>query len=210
MKKMLAVAVVSMVALTAQAGIEANFVMTGQGAVEAGGPMFNIYELQVTTDTDWTNSRLDIALSAGSFGNHAFQNEDGAPPLAALFGSFPELANDSFFQTPSGSAASTADLTFPQAAPSGDTVVGLSWFDTEDTGAGTHTLMQLAISTDAVGTIAGKNYDLDTAGVGVDVGMVGDVGGSWSVVGGEVVWVPEPATIGLLVLGGVALLKRRS
>ena len=70
MKKMLAVAVVSMVALTAQAGIEANFVMTGTGQID--GNDFNIYAVQVTTDTDWTNSRLEMSLSAGSFGNHSF------------------------------------------------------------------------------------------------------------------------------------------
>ena len=211
MKKMFAVAVVSMMALTAQAGIEADFVLTGQGSID--GNSFNVYAVQVTTDTDWTNSRLEISLAAGSFGNHSFGSD--APPSPALLAAFPELANDSYLQTPDGSAASTAGSpVFPATAPMGDTEVAVSWFDTADTGAGTHTIAQLAISMDAVGTIVGKHYDLETAGVGVDIGLVEGVFGWWeigigTIQGGEIAWFPEPATLSLLALGIVVLFRHK-
>ena len=206
MKKMLAVAVVSMMALTAQAGIEADFVLTGQGSID--GNTFNIYVLQVTTDTDWTNSLLEVSLSAGSFGNHAFGSK--APPIPALLAAFPELGNDTYLQTPDGQAPSTAGTpVFPSASPKGDTKIAVSWFDTTDTGAGTHTIAQLAITMDAVGTISGRNYDIETAGVGVDIGFVAGIAGQWPLVGGEIGFFPEPATLGLLALGGLVLLRHK-
>ena len=226
MKKVLAIAVVSITALTAQAGITTTFVKTYVGAVEEGGEMFNIYEMQVTTDTDWTNSRLEIALSAGSFGNHALGSH--FPPPIIEFPPGPELANDSYLQTPTGySPAIGGTLIFPMAVPKGDTEVAVSWYDVVDTGAGTHTIAQLALSKDAVGTVVAKSYDISVAGRGCQVGDCGpEVFGRW-VIGpdpsaepyigaayldlapGEFHWVPEPATGSLLLLGGLSFLVRR-
>ena len=210
MKKVLAVAVVSMAALTAQAGIEADFVLVGQGPMEPGGEIFNIHELRVTTDTDWTNSRLEIRLSVGSFGNHARQNADGAPPLAASLGTYPELANDSYLQTPDGRRANIAGPpVFPQAAPSGDTEIAISWFDTADTGAGTFTIAQIALTKDAWGTVEGRNYDIETAGVGVDIGVIEGVPIFWSLVDGHIFILPEPAALSLLAVGAAVMLKNK-
>ena len=218
MKRTLAVAVVSMMALTVQ-GIETDFVLVGQGAVEVPGPLFNMYEMQLTTNTDWTNSRLDVVLTAGLFGNNPFG--DIFVPGPYFIPEFLELANDTYVATPD-------DLPDPllPSKPStagsvvfGDTEIGISWFDTNNTGPFTGArIAQIALSQDAVGTVSGKSYDIDSQGVGVDIGVQDGVQGYWTIgpdethpglEAGHFHWVPEPATLSLFAVGAVLLRHRR-
>lgn len=78
-----------------------------------------------------------------------------------------------------------------------------SWYDSADTGSGTFKVARITMSTDAeLGGLPwdlssvpiGRSYDKETAGVGVPF-----YSPNW----------PEPATLAMMSLGGVALLRRR-
>ena len=94
----------------------------------------------------------------------------------------------------------------PSAALKGDTEIAFSWFVMVDTGAGTHTISQTALSTDAQGTVGGMNYDIETAGMGVDIGGIDGVASCWAVVDGHIRNdIPEPATLNSLAIGAILI-----
>ena len=214
MKKLLAVAVASMMATTVQADIQTDLVFVREGVMEPGGEMFNIWHMQVTTNTDWFFSHLTISLTTGSFGKHEFGGY--FPPNPGLVDLFPELVNDTYIQNPAGGtphlATAVGATLFPTAFPSGDTEVHLGWRDTTNTGSGTFTIGQFALSADASGTVTGHSWDTETIGAGRPLGYrlgMPDLPGQWNVVEGEFIWTPEPATLSLLALGGLVLRHKR-
>ena len=213
MKKVLAVAVVSMVALTARAAITTQLIRidldgdpTDAPVTLSDGAQYYLCAMRVTTDTDWTNSRLDMELTSGSFYNHPFGGNGPATPNVVAV--HPDLKADTHV------SSSIPDLEEPisglnlDASKAGvtmftDTEIHVSWFDTQDGGPVTGaTIARIALSLDASGTIAGKSYDVGTAGQGVPFEGV--------FVGGPPCQPPEPAALSLLALGSLALLRRRS
>ena len=150
--------VLAAVTSTVSAAISTDFVLIGRPQME--GVTYNIYEMRVTTDTDWTNSRLDLTLSAGRIGQHSLGGY--APPSPSLVTLAPDVAYDSYVRGSSGNLSGTAGEVVMT-----DRRIGISWYDTADSGPGTHTLARIALSRDAVGQAAGKTYDIETAGVGV-------------------------------------------
>ena len=210
MKKMLVAAVVSMTALTAQGAIETTFNRIAAGLWMEGNT-YNVYSINVTTDTDWTATRLVINLSAGSFGNHS-RGTNSVPTTVYVSDPYPDRVSDTYLQTPDGAPPSFAGApaVFPDAVPNGDTQIDIGWFDIMDTGPGTHTLGQFALTPDARGTVAGRSYDLETQGVGVDIGIQDGTAGLWTIGNGAFHWVvPEPATGSLLAIGTFVLIRRR-
>jgi hypothetical protein len=199
MKEILAVAVVLIAALTAQADTTTGFVLLGQGAVADGGPMFNIHEMRVTTSGDWTNSRLDLVLTAGSIGHNAFGSNYAPDPNLIVV--FPELANDTYVATPDDLPDPRAPSTPGTAGPvvMTATEIHMSWYDLQGTGAldGAR-IAQITLSTDAWGTLTGASY-----GIGVGWGEHFE----YTIINGRI--VPEPAVGSLLLLGGLSFLHRR-
>ena len=213
MKKVLMTSVVVLtMALTAQGMIETSFDLIWENAMMEG-TAYNVFAIDVTTDTDWTSSRLEIALSAGSFGSSSFAFSSWCPLPPDVIPLIPISPYDSYVQTPDGLCPNTAgSVVFP--ANPGDTEVAITWFDTEDTGPGAQKIGQLALSLDAEGTVSGTSYDIETAGVGVDVGVRDGAAGYWTigpdrarpnVEPGHFHWIPEPATLSLLAFGVVLL-----
>ncbi len=179
--------------------------------VEIDSTAYNVYEMIVTPTYDWTNSVLEITLTTGEFYNHA-QGSDWEPnPL--LFGIFPDVEWDTYAATPSGEsvpAAFTVDSQFGQNPatsdpPMGNTVIKAGWFDFGITGPGTLKVARLTLSSDAEGTIGGRSFN---ANPDDPIPDMGSFYGLYTITGGHI--VPEPATLSLLALGGVAVLRRRS
>ncbi len=154
----------------------------------------DVYDLIITTDTDWTNSRLDMVLTQGSFYQDSFG--DDRPPNPAFFSIAPTLEFDTYF-----AGADRADTNFagqvgtPQRTIT-DTVLGISWFDNNlNIGAGTFQIARITVTQDAVGSFTGKSFSLENAGLGQSFS------GSLP--------IPEPASLALMMVGGMMLLKRQ-
>ena len=133
-------------------------------AVDIDQTTYNVWDMAFVTDSDWTNSRLDLALTSGSL----YQDPRGGDtePAPAHVAMFPELEWDTYVTGPT-SAASTLASTLD------DNEIGATWFDVVTSEAGTFVLARMTLSTDANGTFTGKSYNIDTAGVGVEfVGTV--------------------------------------
>ena len=129
-------------------------------SVEIDSVPYHVWEMRVAVQADWTNTRLDLTLTEGSMYQHPWGDEH--PPHEAFVAAFPELGYDTYVQTATGEWAGAAgDVVMT------DTAIGISWFDTADSGAGTLKIGQVTLSADAAGRATGKSYELRTAGVGV-------------------------------------------
>jgi len=175
----------------------------------SGAPTgFQTYDLVATTGSDWTQSQCLTNLTSGSF----YQDTWGSnvSPTHMFVGAFPTLAFDTFGSSP-GSFPQAGDLVpsdnlasdFPghgASASCSATLIDLTWYDTEASGAGTFTTMRMTVSTAAAGTFLIKVSDLDNPGFVVFEGAIAD---------GVVSIIPEPATMTLLVLGGIGMIARK-
>ena len=176
--------------------------------VDIDGSLFNVWEMQVTTTTDWTNARLDVNLTVGNL----YASPFGATqePTASLKAALDDLEYDTWLTVPGGGGVDqvpmvqAGDIIMPTSTGQ-QTQIGASWGNTETTDIGTFSIAQITVSANdpAGGTIEGRVFDVDSAGVGVDIN---DQTGPWRSEGGAI--VPEPATLCLLALG-LPLLRRR-
>ena len=180
----------------AHASIQTEFVMTAQPEIQ--GLVYNVWEMKVTTDTDWTNSRLDVALTQGGMYQSGFDPFASWRCWVFAFPPGPEIIFDTYVDVP-GECPVRPSLAGAQVMT--DTEIGLSWFDTRDTGSGTFLIAQITLTEDAKGAISGTSYDIDTAGVGVPIERL------WIDRG---VIVPEPAILILLAVGAPLLRRAHS
>ncbi len=144
---------------------------------------------------DWTSAAMVIDLTSGS----AYQT-DGAgadgPPSSFVIGLVPAVEFDTYVgiidDGSAGIAGGAGDLgggPLSMNAPQ----ISVSWYNNSTDDTGIVKIGNVSLSTDAQGT-----WSILSAGVTVS-GIVGD---------GYMV-IPEPASLGLLGIGGLALIRRR-
>ena len=163
MKPYILALLLSIIAANAGATVITDFVPVDVGDASGVPIGFTVYEMVVTTDSDWTNERLDLSLTSGTL----YQDPLGGytAPNPALFEYAPSLEWDTFASAP-GNPSRLASLVGLLVID--DTHFQASWFDCATSEApGTFTLGQITLSNDAQGTLTGKTFDIDTAGVGV-------------------------------------------
>tara|TARA_R110002111_G_scaffold95747_1_gene147880 strand:+ start:266 stop:856 length:591 start_codon:yes stop_codon:yes gene_type:complete len=146
---------------------------------------------------DWTGAVLRVDLTSGSF----YQNGSGgnAAPSSAFIGFVPELEFDTYVgiidDSSAGIAGGAGDLgggALSLDAPQ----FSATWFNTATDNTGAALVANLTLTPDAAGT-----WELITSFAG------GQLRSSGVVEGGAL--VPEPATLALMGLGGIAALRRR-
>ncbi len=209
-----AVSALGVMAGAAHAGIETTFVHVN--TVEIDTTAYNVYDMIVTPTVDWEYGGLEITLTTGEFYNHAVLGRD-TQPAAALFASYAALEWDTYATTPFGESVPPTfvaasqfgqspgdpDGVPPTPAPS-NTFIKARWFDTGNTGPGTFKVARLTLSSDAEGTIGGVSINHNPG----DMDDFVYFDGLYTITGGHI--VPEPATLSLVTLGGLAVLRRRS
>ncbi len=137
-----------------------RFEFVGSRTIDAVA--YNVYDVMVATDADWTNCRLETNLTAGSLYQSALGND--VEPNPAIVAAFPDLEWDTYAAVPGG---------YPRLAGfAGEMVMDAdafvaSWFDSAETGPGTYRVARLTLSDDAEGKITGRSYNAVTAGYGV-------------------------------------------
>jgi len=205
--------VLGVLAGSAHAGIATTFVHVN--IVEIDSTFYNVYDMMVTVEDDWVVSRLNITLTSGHFYNDEFAVD--TEPYWIFFSMVPELEWDTYAAAPSGQPvlpSFTPGSQFGQndgsyltnpAIPPGNTVIAAGWFDTVNTGPGTHKVARLTLSADASGDITGKTYD---ANPGSPEPEFASFDGMYTIIGGHI--VPEPATLALLALAPLAMMRRRA
>ena len=169
------------------------------------GTVTNQMFVQPSDGLDWTNSEMLINLTVGSVYNATNAVAADGNPNPAFFttmgfrnGAFDTFVTGGGFDPAVVSGASTLLGGPGGAAKFGSDGVDLAWGDLQENDFGNTFVGQFTLSADAVGTYTG---------VSIQTGAVVE-SFSGSVVGGVLV-VPEPASLGLVGLGGLALLRRR-
>jgi len=149
---------------------------------------------------DWTGAVLRVDLSSGSIYNDPGFDSDGTQ--AALWGFVPALRWDSAVGIPNdgsaGIAGGAGDLgcVGQSLAGSGACAGSITWFNTAVTDTAAVQTATITLTEDANGT-----WELITSFAGGQIRQSG-------VVYGGMIW-PEPTSLTLLGLGGVAVLRRR-
>jgi hypothetical protein len=100
MKRYAAMLLMAALAADAGAAVITDFVPVDVGAA-AGVPVgFAVYDMVVTTGSDWTNERLDLTLTSGTLYQDALGGDAAANP--SLLSYAPSLEWDTYAMAPSG------------------------------------------------------------------------------------------------------------
>jgi len=110
---------------------------------------YSTYDLQVTTDTDWTAAAGLLELSAGSIYQHAY-GSDNAVPHPLFLAMYPELAFDTYVI---GNTAGGGGDVGGDGYAFGTSELDVSWYNLIAGETGTTTIGRLTVTDDAVGSI---------------------------------------------------------
>lgn len=196
---------VTMVALT---GI-ASAAMTGRlveidNSASLSGYVTN--DIVISTDSDWLLSTLKIQPDAPG---QIYQNSYGnyGPPASALVNLFPTLAYDSFV-----SAGLVIDGDVPTLSPGSvftEDLIDCTYFTFSNDDIGDLTIARITLSTSANGTWSIEALNTET-GSQVPAWEIGPNAAHNGIIeNGLMKMVPEPATMLVMIAGGISLLARR-
>ncbi len=136
--------------------ISAQFVQVDNSAALSG---YNTYDLEVTTDSDWSFASLLIELSGGSI----YQDSAGGDraPNPTLFSEFPTVEFDTYVAANGHSLSILGNA----AEIGGDSLqfdsqeIDITWFDLNKSDTGTVVIGRFTLSDDAVGGLGLKVLD---------------------------------------------------
>jgi len=143
--------------------------------------------------TDWTSGGILVELSSGSVYNELAGGSDQDAGNPGFWGFVPSLEFETWVG-PAGDAnvAGGCGDCGGDAAANFDGPLNVSWFNTSNGDTGVVKIASVALSNDAQGTWTIVSAGVTTSGQVVNGAMV-----------------PEPASLALLGLGGIAALRRR-
>lgn len=195
-KKLLATTAVLAMVAAASANISAFITAPTTVTLTAGAAYYQDIYVTVDAGDSWTAAGLDATVSS-SFYQDAF---DANPPNPALFGVFPDSEFTSYYTSPGDypNAAYNGAIVGIAASNDAGNVLDTDWFDTisPETG-GDYMIARITVLGDpAVDTGTGH---LQYASVGNTTLQDFDF----------MIGVPEPASLALLVLGGLVVARRR-
>ncbi len=188
------------VASVASAAMTGGFSENTTGSAALSG--YTVYDLVINTDVDWTSCILTVN-APGSI----YQNGLGAnfAPLSAWIGVAPDLEWDTYAAGGSFSTASVsgpaASFTSPPAPVMDNSNILVTFYTDATTNTGSVDLARVTLATIFTGgSWSVEIYNADSASV-----PAMQMGGS--IVNG--VWIPEPATMLIMAIGGIGVLARR-
>ena len=176
-----AVALLALTALVANAAVTTTFVKTAAPTI--GGVGYNVWDMVVSVDNDWTRTELLITLGAGEF----YQDPNGGDtePTPAMIALNPDLAYDTYCTVPDGAAG---QVIFHGARTLDATTFSAHWGDRVNSGQGTWRVAQITLSDAAEASqpqFNGIVYEL----AGFDEPPVADADGPYQIDPGQMLTV---------------------
>jgi len=157
--------------------------------------------VSIDTTSDWLSAVLVVEPEGGGIYQDAMGSEQSPNP--AWIGMVPSLEFDTYISNgvlgETCSTAAAVDLGYSSIIFD-DTMLAISWYTTDTDDLGTLELVRATLETSCSGSWSFKATASPAGGPYVEV-MNGDI------VNG--VLMPEPATLGLLAIGGLGVLIRR-
>ncbi len=202
MKRNVALLAAAVIFAAATAGAQAGYIITTFDkvtSVNIGGTDYNVWDMMVEVDPDWTTTEMNLTLTSGEIYQETVGGSN-TEPNPAFFASFPDLEWDTYAATPGGHArsASFAGTTVMDA-----TTFDAVWFDSVTGEAGTFRIARITLSTDADGDITGDAFFAIPGETEPGKESLDD----YYVENGNI--LPEPATLAIIGLGGICVLLRR-
>ena len=162
-------------------------------------------DLVVTTDTDWLSAQMAVTLDApGQIYQDALGNVHPLSPNPAFFPVAPSLAFDTYVSN--GVLGESVSTTHPICLDFCNGIfdtdhISILWYTTATDDIGELALARVTLAEGANGTwrFAATAEPQDGPRVEVLDGIVEN----------GVMYIPEPATLSLLTIGGLALIRRK-
>lgn len=172
---------------------------------DSGTPYYNVRILVNVTDTpgvgpdDWTTTGLTASVTGATFYQDAMN--DTNPPNSGFFGLVPDSEYTSYYTTPAdypNTAFTGTAIGFALGPNDTPTSLRADYFDTIDSGNGLFYIVSITVIPDGPDWSGRVDIEYSAANTGGELFPYGfDIP------------IPEPGSLALLALGGLALIRRR-